>query len=101
MACTYRDLKKAPLSSRDPSTSGTSSASPTALDGAATSSFQEPVDEPAPPTDYGLSHYVLDINSSAKTSAAYQAVDDGFAVYSPLPVSCRPALCLSYTAITN
>ncbi|KFY16961.1 hypothetical protein V492_00970 [Pseudogymnoascus sp. VKM F-4246] len=87
VVCTYRDLKKAPLSSRDPSTSGTSSASPTALDGAATSSFQEPVDEPAPRTDYGLSHSVLDMNSSAETSAAYQAVDDGFAVYSPLPVS--------------
>lgn len=87
------------MSSRDPSMSGNSSASPTALDSAATSSFQEPVDDATPRVDYGLSPPVLDINSSNQTSAAYQAVDDSFSTYSSLPVSCRSDPCFLYAVL--
>ncbi|KFZ03327.1 hypothetical protein V502_11042 [Pseudogymnoascus sp. VKM F-4520 (FW-2644)] len=87
LACTYKNLKRAPLSSREPSTSGTSSVSPAALDSVATSNFQAPVDNAASQIDYGLTPPALDINSSGQTNAAYQTVDDSFTAFSPLPVS--------------
>lgn len=89
LACTYRDLRKSPLPSRDLSTPGTSSISPTATDVSATSNFRGPVDDAASRLDYGITPPTLDINSAGQISAAYKAVDDSFAPYSPLPVSCR------------
>ncbi|KFY26674.1 hypothetical protein V493_03945 [Pseudogymnoascus sp. VKM F-4281 (FW-2241)] len=85
--CTYRNFKKVPLPSCDPSTSGILSISPTALGSVAASNSQEPVDDAASRMDYGLTPPVLEIDSSGQTNAAYQTVDDSFASFSPLPVS--------------
>lgn len=87
------------MASCDPSTSGTSSASPTAIDSVATSNFEEPVDDAAPRIDYEVTPPVLDINSSGPTSAAYQTLDDSFTAFSPLPVSCRPTFLLLITVL--
>lgn len=84
-------MRKAPLPSSDLSAPDTSSISRTSTNVSAPSNFEEPVDDAASRIDYGITPPALDIDSAAQTGAIYKTVDDSFAAYSPLPVSCRRA----------